>query len=209
MEDYVPSVHAWMTVLAHTCTGFFFLLFHTRVRQWLVSTLQVSPHHWPFTAEQSNGSIYSNSNTLLYFLPSPHAPVGTFFSRCFLRSPVWWCFLFVDFALLFLGPSRRFKRVVETIQSQLLSTHDQPGVQQLSGELEIPPLPKEKKKQPYISRFETTSPSPSQPHPPIPSLQMSLAHSWSSFWLLEFPWSASPTKRLPLHVRASLPFQRC
>ncbi|CAG13643.1 unnamed protein product, partial [Tetraodon nigroviridis] len=29
-------------------------------------------------------------------------------------------------------PSRRFKRVVETIQSQLLSTHDQPGVQQLS-----------------------------------------------------------------------------
>ena len=32
------------------------------------------------------------------------------------------------------GPSRRFKRVVETIQSQLLSTHDQPGVQQLSGE---------------------------------------------------------------------------
>lgn len=32
------------------------------------------------------------------------------------------------------GPSRRFKRVVETIQNQLLSTHDQPGVQQLTGE---------------------------------------------------------------------------
>ncbi|XP_016370089.1 serine/threonine-protein kinase BRSK2-like [Sinocyclocheilus rhinocerous] len=31
------------------------------------------------------------------------------------------------------GPSRRFKRVVEMIQAQLLSTHDQPGVQQLSG----------------------------------------------------------------------------
>ncbi|KAH0620980.1 hypothetical protein JD844_021930 [Phrynosoma platyrhinos] len=31
------------------------------------------------------------------------------------------------------GPSRRFKRVVETIQAQLLSTHDQPSVQQLSG----------------------------------------------------------------------------
>uniref|UniRef100_A0A674AH03 Serine/threonine-protein kinase BRSK1-like n=1 Tax=Salmo trutta TaxID=8032 RepID=A0A674AH03_SALTR len=28
-----------------------------------------------------------------------------------------------------LGPSRRFKRVVETIQAQLLSTHDQPSVQ--------------------------------------------------------------------------------
>uniref|UniRef100_A0A3P8VGJ0 BR serine/threonine kinase 2 n=1 Tax=Cynoglossus semilaevis TaxID=244447 RepID=A0A3P8VGJ0_CYNSE len=38
----------------------------------------------------------------------------------------------VTFTLLS-GPSRRFKRVVETIQSQLLSTHDQPGVQQLSG----------------------------------------------------------------------------
>ncbi|XP_061825981.1 serine/threonine-protein kinase BRSK2 isoform X2 [Nerophis lumbriciformis] len=39
----------------------------------------------------------------------------------------------VTFTLLS-GPSRRFKRVVETIQSQLLSTHDQPGVQQLSAE---------------------------------------------------------------------------
>lgn len=34
---------------------------------------------------------------------------------------------------VFTGPSRRFKRVVETIQAQLLSTHDQPSVQQLSG----------------------------------------------------------------------------
>uniref|UniRef100_A0A8C5EG21 Serine/threonine-protein kinase BRSK2 n=1 Tax=Gouania willdenowi TaxID=441366 RepID=A0A8C5EG21_GOUWI len=38
----------------------------------------------------------------------------------------------VTFTLLS-GPSRRFKRVVETIQSQLLSTHDQPGVQQLTA----------------------------------------------------------------------------
>ncbi|CAM4527617.1 unnamed protein product [Leuciscus chuanchicus] len=38
----------------------------------------------------------------------------------------------VTFTLLS-GPSRRFKRVVETIQAQLLTTHDQPGVQQLSG----------------------------------------------------------------------------
>ncbi|XP_037398410.1 serine/threonine-protein kinase BRSK2 isoform X2 [Pygocentrus nattereri] len=37
----------------------------------------------------------------------------------------------VTFTLLS-GPSRRFKRVVETIQTQLLSTHDQPGVQQLA-----------------------------------------------------------------------------
>ncbi|KAJ7398161.1 serine/threonine-protein kinase BRSK2 isoform X1 [Pitangus sulphuratus] len=39
----------------------------------------------------------------------------------------------VTFTLLS-GPSRRFKRVVETIQAQLLSTHDQPSVQQLSEE---------------------------------------------------------------------------
>uniref|UniRef100_A0A8D3DS81 Si:dkey-16p21.7 n=1 Tax=Scophthalmus maximus TaxID=52904 RepID=A0A8D3DS81_SCOMX len=32
------------------------------------------------------------------------------------------------------GPSRRFKRVVETIQAQLLSTHDQPSVQALAGD---------------------------------------------------------------------------
>ncbi|XP_071375536.1 serine/threonine-protein kinase BRSK2-like [Centroberyx affinis] len=32
------------------------------------------------------------------------------------------------------GPSRRFKRVVETIQAQLLSSHDQPMVQALSDE---------------------------------------------------------------------------
>ncbi|KAI5626281.1 serine/threonine-protein kinase BRSK2 isoform X3 [Silurus asotus] len=38
----------------------------------------------------------------------------------------------VTFTLLS-GPSRRFKRVVETIQAQLLSSHDQPAVQQLSG----------------------------------------------------------------------------
>uniref|UniRef100_A0A8C2F3S1 Si:dkey-16p21.7 n=1 Tax=Cyprinus carpio TaxID=7962 RepID=A0A8C2F3S1_CYPCA len=38
----------------------------------------------------------------------------------------------VTFTLLS-GPSRRFKRVVETIQAQLLSTHDQPSVQALTG----------------------------------------------------------------------------
>uniref|UniRef100_A0A3P9MM50 Si:dkey-16p21.7 n=1 Tax=Oryzias latipes TaxID=8090 RepID=A0A3P9MM50_ORYLA len=38
----------------------------------------------------------------------------------------------VTFTLL-TGPSRRFKRVVETIQAQLLSTHDQPSVQALAG----------------------------------------------------------------------------
>ncbi|XP_076971451.1 serine/threonine-protein kinase BRSK2 isoform X4 [Tamandua tetradactyla] len=37
----------------------------------------------------------------------------------------------VTFALLS-GPSRRFKRVVETIQAQLLSSHDQPSAQQLT-----------------------------------------------------------------------------
>uniref|UniRef100_A0A8C9EHR0 BR serine/threonine kinase 2 n=1 Tax=Pavo cristatus TaxID=9049 RepID=A0A8C9EHR0_PAVCR len=43
----------------------------------------------------------------------------------------------VTFTLLS-GPSRRFKRVVETIQAQLLSTHDQPSVQQLSVEQLLP-----------------------------------------------------------------------
>uniref|UniRef100_A0A3P8RIG4 BR serine/threonine kinase 2b n=1 Tax=Amphiprion percula TaxID=161767 RepID=A0A3P8RIG4_AMPPE len=39
----------------------------------------------------------------------------------------------VTFTLLS-GPSRRFKRVVETIQAQLLSSNDQPGIQpQISG----------------------------------------------------------------------------
>uniref|UniRef100_A0A8B9GZC9 BR serine/threonine kinase 2 n=1 Tax=Astyanax mexicanus TaxID=7994 RepID=A0A8B9GZC9_ASTMX len=48
----------------------------------------------------------------------------------------------VTFTLLS-GPSRRFKRVVETIQTQLLSTHDQPGVQQLAAPLppHYPTLP--------------------------------------------------------------------
>ncbi|KAL3987628.1 hypothetical protein ACER0C_014743 [Sarotherodon galilaeus] len=36
--------------------------------------------------------------------------------------------------LLVVSPSRRFKRVVETIQAQLLSTHDQPSVQALVDE---------------------------------------------------------------------------
>uniref|UniRef100_A0A8C3IBV8 BR serine/threonine kinase 2 n=1 Tax=Chrysemys picta bellii TaxID=8478 RepID=A0A8C3IBV8_CHRPI len=39
----------------------------------------------------------------------------------------------VSFTLIS-GPSRRFKRVVETIQAQLLSSHDQPSVQALAGE---------------------------------------------------------------------------
>uniref|UniRef100_A0A8B9HHI6 BR serine/threonine kinase 2b n=1 Tax=Astyanax mexicanus TaxID=7994 RepID=A0A8B9HHI6_ASTMX len=42
----------------------------------------------------------------------------------------------VTFTLLS-GPSRRFKRVVETIQAQLLSSHDQPAVQQLSENLHV------------------------------------------------------------------------
>uniref|UniRef100_A0A8C4SGW9 Serine/threonine-protein kinase BRSK2-like n=1 Tax=Erpetoichthys calabaricus TaxID=27687 RepID=A0A8C4SGW9_ERPCA len=35
------------------------------------------------------------------------------------------------------GPSRRFRRVVETIQAQLLSSHDQPSVQALSSPVQI------------------------------------------------------------------------
>uniref|UniRef100_A0A3B4FPW8 Serine/threonine-protein kinase BRSK2-like n=1 Tax=Pundamilia nyererei TaxID=303518 RepID=A0A3B4FPW8_9CICH len=39
------------------------------------------------------------------------------------------------------GPSRRFKRVVETIQAQLLSSNDQPGIQpQISGKWSPSPL---------------------------------------------------------------------
>ncbi|XP_042178178.1 serine/threonine-protein kinase BRSK2-like isoform X6 [Oncorhynchus tshawytscha] len=40
----------------------------------------------------------------------------------------------VTFTLISGSPSRRFKRVVETIQAQLLSTHDQPSVQALADE---------------------------------------------------------------------------
>uniref|UniRef100_A0A8C8A1H6 Serine/threonine-protein kinase BRSK2 n=1 Tax=Oryzias sinensis TaxID=183150 RepID=A0A8C8A1H6_9TELE len=46
----------------------------------------------------------------------------------------------VTFTLL-TGPSRRFKRVVETIQAQLLSTHDQPSVQALAAPPPPPFLP--------------------------------------------------------------------
>ncbi|XP_028424440.1 serine/threonine-protein kinase BRSK1 isoform X8 [Perca flavescens] len=42
------------------------------------------------------------------------------------------------------GPSRRFRRVVETIQAQLLSSHDQPMVQALSD-----PFPDEKNGRPH------------------------------------------------------------
>uniref|UniRef100_A0A8C1WWJ0 Si:dkey-16p21.7 n=1 Tax=Cyprinus carpio TaxID=7962 RepID=A0A8C1WWJ0_CYPCA len=49
----------------------------------------------------------------------------------------------VTFTLLS-GPSRRFKRVVETIQAQLLSTHDQPSVQALTGELAFSCIMQEK-----------------------------------------------------------------
>ncbi|XP_026544538.1 serine/threonine-protein kinase BRSK2-like, partial [Notechis scutatus] len=38
------------------------------------------------------------------------------------------------------GPSRRFKRVVETIQAQLLSTHDQPSVQALAANEATPSI---------------------------------------------------------------------
>ena len=44
-----------------------------------------------------------------------------------------WILLHLSVALPLAGPSRRFKRVVETIQAQLLSTHDQPSVQALAG----------------------------------------------------------------------------
>ncbi|KAB0353520.1 hypothetical protein FD755_023779 [Muntiacus reevesi] len=47
--------------------------------------------------------------------PEPSPPAG--------RQRWWWHLL---------SPSRRFKRVVETIQAQLLSTHDQPSVQALA-----------------------------------------------------------------------------
>uniref|UniRef100_A0A3P9HVS0 Si:dkey-16p21.7 n=1 Tax=Oryzias latipes TaxID=8090 RepID=A0A3P9HVS0_ORYLA len=52
---------------------------------------------------------------------------GWVFKRCELNVLTFFSFK------LFLGPSRRFKRVVETIQAQLLSTHDQPSVQALAG----------------------------------------------------------------------------
>uniref|UniRef100_A0A672SL27 BR serine/threonine kinase 2 n=1 Tax=Sinocyclocheilus grahami TaxID=75366 RepID=A0A672SL27_SINGR len=58
----------------------------------------------------------------------------------------------VTFTLLS-GPSRRFKRVVETIQAQLLSTHDQPGVQQLSVICHVPLTGKRSKGGSPLSNF--------------------------------------------------------
>ena len=52
-----------------------------------------------------------------------------FFPSCWKT----WILLHRSVALPLAGPSRRFKRVVETIQAQLLSTHDQPSVQALAG----------------------------------------------------------------------------
>ncbi|XP_015255126.1 PREDICTED: serine/threonine-protein kinase BRSK2-like isoform X4 [Cyprinodon variegatus] len=61
----------------------------------------------------------------------------------------------VTFTLL-AGPSRRFKRVVETIQAQLLSTHDQPSVQALADEKNgqlshLPSTPSHQNSQPFES----------------------------------------------------------
>uniref|UniRef100_A0A3Q3DL41 Serine/threonine-protein kinase BRSK2-like n=1 Tax=Hippocampus comes TaxID=109280 RepID=A0A3Q3DL41_HIPCM len=74
----------------------------------------------------------------------------------------------VTFTLI-TGPSRRFKRVVETIQAQLLSTHDQPSVQALAGRFPPPPRPPKKKnptlaenltrKTPSLANEESTRPA--------------------------------------------------
>ncbi|XP_039979826.1 serine/threonine-protein kinase BRSK2 [Xiphias gladius] len=58
----------------------------------------------------------------------------------------------VTFTLI-TGPSRRFKRVVETIQAQLLSTHDQPSVQALADE-----------KNGQLSRQPSAPPRPNSRH---------------------------------------------
>ncbi|XP_004913520.1 serine/threonine-protein kinase BRSK2 isoform X3 [Xenopus tropicalis] len=88
----------------------------------------------------------------------------------------------VTFTLLS-GPSRRFKRVVETIQTQLLSSHDQPSVLQLSdeknGHASPPPGPHSKqrpadnKEQGPLGasgkeRARKTSPAITQ-EPPVPA----------------------------------------
>uniref|UniRef100_UPI00398EBE1A serine/threonine-protein kinase BRSK2 isoform X2 n=1 Tax=Pristiophorus japonicus TaxID=55135 RepID=UPI00398EBE1A len=62
----------------------------------------------------------------------------------------------VTFTLLS-GPSRRFKRVVETIQVQLLSTHDQPSVQQLSGlSWTVQELPLKKSKSEKVNLYHSS-----------------------------------------------------
>ncbi|XP_073914385.1 serine/threonine-protein kinase BRSK1 isoform X2 [Castor canadensis] len=60
------------------------------------------------------------------------------------------------------GPSRRFKRVVETIQAQLLSTHDQPSVQALADE-----------KNGAQNRPASTPPRSLQPPPGHPDSELS------------------------------------
>ncbi|XP_013981725.1 serine/threonine-protein kinase BRSK2 isoform X2 [Salmo salar] len=84
----------------------------------------------------------------------------------------------VTFTLLS-GPSRRFKRVVETIQAQLMSSHDQPGVQQISDEKNSQashnspgtpgtPSPAPAKHAPGSRRNESCPP-PTQPQPTQPA----------------------------------------
>lgn len=73
-------------------------------------------------AAQKENGIYSVTFTLLSGEPRAQG-VGSGLRPCPGHDP-----------LSPPGPSRRFKRVVETIQTQLLSTHDQPSAQHLSGE---------------------------------------------------------------------------
>ncbi|XP_017209739.1 serine/threonine-protein kinase BRSK2 isoform X3 [Danio rerio] len=75
----------------------------------------------------------------------------------------------VTFTLLS-GPSRRFKRVVETIQAQLLSTHDQPGVQQLSDEKnsQVPVPPGTPNRHPPNARRHDPQPNDSKCPPGNP-----------------------------------------
>ncbi|XP_039713062.1 serine/threonine-protein kinase BRSK1 isoform X1 [Pteropus medius] len=61
------------------------------------------------------------------------------------------------------GPSRRFKRVVETIQAQLLSTHDQPSVQALADEKNGAQI------QPASTPPRSLQPPPGRPDPELTS----------------------------------------
>nr|XP_010960203.1 serine/threonine-protein kinase BRSK1 [Camelus bactrianus] len=77
-------------------------------------------------------------------------------------------FYSVTFTLIS-GPSRRFKRVVETIQAQLLSTHDQPSVQALAGGLGVPearPLPPPQTRRTTLGRPDPELTSPPRRGPP-------------------------------------------
>lgn len=105
----------------------------------------------------------------------------------FLKFLIICTFCTLSWLFLVLGPSRRFKRVVETIQAQLLSTHDQPSVQALSGEYVTPhdthtsvPFQSLVFSPPQMKRTVSFPASPAPHHVRIPGVQKAIEEKGSA-----------------------------